>query len=209
MFAKVVLQFIALSSLLVGVISTPVLYGSGSSNGLARRGSSISFNHWGGHASLDNFDHFYGADNFDGSVHFSQVVEQESQVVCHTQAIEIIQQRLVVLQEMAKRIITEQICEVETQTIVFQQFHASFGSFDHDLRRISGHHVGFDSSIASHFGELVDESGSISTHDFGFSGLDVGKHTVVVGGHNWDDFRSPYTVELAHRAASNAIVSIN
>ncbi|KDQ32489.1 hypothetical protein PLEOSDRAFT_1073060 [Pleurotus ostreatus PC15] len=209
MFAKLALQFVALSSLLVGVISTPVLYGSGSSDGLARRGNSISFNHWGGHASLDNFDRFYGVDNFDGSVHFSQVVEQESQVVCHTQAIEIIQQRLVVLQEMAKRIITEQICEVETQTIVFQQFHASFGAFNHDLRRISGHRVGFDSRIANHFSELVDERGLISTHDFGFSGLDVGKHTVVVGGHNWDDFRSPYTVELAHRAARNAIVSIH
>ncbi|KAF9490851.1 hypothetical protein BDN71DRAFT_1510939 [Pleurotus eryngii] len=117
MFAKVALQFVALSSLLIEVISTPVLYGRGSSNGLTRCGNSISFNHWGGHASLDNLDHFYGVDNFDGLVHFSQVVEQESQVICCTQVIEIIQQCLVVLQEMAKRIITEQICEVRTQTI--------------------------------------------------------------------------------------------
>ncbi|KAF9491853.1 hypothetical protein BDN71DRAFT_1452311 [Pleurotus eryngii] len=85
---------------------------------------------------------------------------------------------------MAKRIITEQICEVETQTIIFQQFHASFGSFNDDLRRVSGHCVGFDSSIADRFSKLVDGGGSISTHDFGFLGLDVGKHTVVIGGHN-------------------------
>ncbi|KAF4596929.1 hypothetical protein EYR40_007379 [Pleurotus pulmonarius] len=208
MFAKVVHQFITLSALLVGVMSTPVLYGSGSTGRISPRGNAISFNHWGGYASLDNFDHFYGVDNFDSSVHFNQVVEQESQVVCHAQAIEIIQQRLVVLQEMAKRIITEQICEVETQTIVFQQFHASVGLFDHDLRRISGHHVGFDSNIVSHFNDIIDETGSITTHDFGFSGLDVGSHTVVVGGHNWDDFRSPSTVELAHRAASGAVVSV-
>ncbi|KAF9488562.1 hypothetical protein BDN71DRAFT_1512948 [Pleurotus eryngii] len=117
MFAKVALQFVALSSLLIEVISMPVLYGRGSSNSLACCGNSISFNHWGGHASLDNLDHFYSVDNFDGSVHFSQVVEQESQVICCFQVIEIVQQRLVILQEMAKRIIMEQICEVRTQTI--------------------------------------------------------------------------------------------
>ncbi|KAF9488563.1 hypothetical protein BDN71DRAFT_1512949 [Pleurotus eryngii] len=75
--------------------------------------------------------------------------------------------------------------------IIFQQFHTSFSSFNDNLRCVSGHHVGFDFSITDHFSELVDGGGSISTHDFGFSGLDVGKHTVVVGGHNWDDFRSP------------------
>lgn len=64
--------------------------------------TSQSFNNWGGHASLNNFDNFYGSDNFDGS-HFSQTVVHENQVVCHTEQIEIIQQRLVVLQEMAKR----------------------------------------------------------------------------------------------------------
>ncbi|KAJ8509224.1 hypothetical protein ONZ45_g8588 [Pleurotus djamor] len=202
MFAK--LAIFALCALVAGVMSTPVLYGSGYSKDLVSRGNHISFNHWGGLSSFDNFDNFYGVDNFDASVHFNQVIEQKNVVVCHAQQIEIIQQRLVVLQEMAKRIITEQICEVETQTVVFQQFHASFNNFDHDLRRISGRHVGYDSNIVSHFNDIIDESGSISTHDFGFSGRDVGSHTVLVGGSNWNDFTSPVSVGRAHSAALGA-----
>lgn len=51
---------------------------------------------------MDHFDDFYGSDNFDGS-QSTQVIVHEQQVVCHTEQIELIQQRLVVLQEMAKR----------------------------------------------------------------------------------------------------------
>ncbi|KAF4604550.1 hypothetical protein EYR40_003324 [Pleurotus pulmonarius] len=203
MFTKIA---ITLAALVSGVMSTPVQYGSGSAL-VSRGGHAISFNNWGGHKSLNHFDNFYGVDNFDASVHIKQVVEQKEVVVCHTQAIEIIQQRLVVLQEMAKRIITEQVCEVETQTIVFQQFHASFNNFDHDLRRISGHQVGYDSNIVNHFSDIIGHDGSLSSHDFGFSGRDVGSHTVVVGGHNWDDSRSPRSVGLAYNAARSAISS--
>jgi hypothetical protein len=39
------------------------------------------------------------------------------------------------------RIITEQICETETQTIVFEQYYASLGGFSHDLTRNSNRHV--------------------------------------------------------------------
>ncbi len=70
--------------------------------GLAARGGPVSFDHWGGFDSLDNFDNFYGVDNF-AHFNFEQVVVQETSVVCHVQAIEIIQYLLVVLQEMAKR----------------------------------------------------------------------------------------------------------
>lgn len=52
---------------------------------------------------MDNFDNFYGSDNFSGSISSVTVVEQETEVVCHSVSIEIIQQRLVVLQEMAKK----------------------------------------------------------------------------------------------------------
>ncbi|KAJ8072516.1 hypothetical protein PM082_016075 [Marasmius tenuissimus] len=169
---------------------------------LAARGSR-SFNSWGGFDSLHNFDNFYGADNF-CHTRFEQTVIQERQVVCRTQAIEVIQQRLVVLQEMAKKIITEQICEVETQTIVFSQFHASLGEFHGDLRRHSGHQVGFDEKIIGHYGDVVSSDGSISTHDLGFKGSDVGKSTVVVGGSNWDDSKSSQSVESAYFAAQGA-----
>ncbi|KAL0952034.1 hypothetical protein HGRIS_008678 [Hohenbuehelia grisea] len=213
MFASFATKFVTVAALVAGAMSTPIAYpgtdlAARAPSDLSTR-SSHSFNRWNGHRSLDHFDNFYGEDNFDGSVHFNQVVESENHLVCHSQSIEIIQQRLVVLQEMAKRIITETICEVETQTVVFQQFHSSFGHFGNDLRRKSGHHVGYDSRIVSHFGDLINEhDSSLSTHDFGFSGRDVGSHTVVVGGSNWDDHFSPSSVESAWSASCDAISSL-
>jgi len=156
---------------------------------------------------MSNFDNFYGSSNFDNS-EFSEssiTVVKEQEVVCHSESIEIIQQRLLVLQEMAKRIITEQICEVETQTVVFEQFHASLHGFSRDLRRYSGRSVGYDSNIASHFSSIASSDSSISTDDFGFSGLDLGKSYVVPSGNNWDNSRSFGSVGNAYRAARNAV----
>ncbi|KAJ3574717.1 hypothetical protein NP233_g1575 [Leucocoprinus birnbaumii] len=202
MFAKLASTLLVASAFIAGTIAKPV------PRELAARGFT-SFNHWGGLSSFDNFDNFYGVDNFDSSVHFSQTVETTQTLVCHTQAVEIIQQRLLVLQEMAKRIITEQICEVETQTVVFEQFHASLGLFSSDLHRTSGHSVGFDSSIASHFGSICNTDGSLTTSDLGFSGTDLGAHTVVVGGSNWNDATSPASVAAASGAANVAISSLH
>ncbi|KAF8908894.1 hypothetical protein CPB84DRAFT_1674062 [Gymnopilus junonius] len=173
---------------------------------VAARGFDVkSFDNWGGFSSLSGFDNFYGADNFIGSISEQTVVEQDQELVCHSESIEIIQQRLLVIQEMAKRIITEQVCEVETQTITFEQFHASVGLFRDDLRRVSGHHVGFDSSIVSHASDFFEADGeSLSTVDFGFTGHDVGKHTVIVGGSNWVSETSPASVTSAYRAARGA-----
>lgn len=70
-------------------------------------GKTISFNGWHGISSLDNFDSFYGSNNFD-NFHSHQVVEESSEeVVCHSETITIIQQRLAVLQEMAKQLVTQ------------------------------------------------------------------------------------------------------
>jgi len=64
----------------------------------------MSFNNWMGISSLSGFDNFYGSDNFSGHMSSSQIiVEHEQQLVCHSESVEIIQQRLLVLQEMAKR----------------------------------------------------------------------------------------------------------
>ena len=52
---------------------------------------------------MSNFDSFYGSDNFSGEISKTIVVEQKEEVVCHSETITIIQQRLLVLQEMAKR----------------------------------------------------------------------------------------------------------
>lgn len=116
MFSKLVTSLLLLSAFTAGVISKPIKLNRGlgmwSSISwsdrwiyeyfIALRTESHSFNNWGGHASLDHFDDFYGSNNFDGS-QSTQVIVHDQQLVCHTEQIEVIQQRLVVLQEMAKR----------------------------------------------------------------------------------------------------------
>ncbi|KAF7314295.1 Amidohydro-rel domain-containing protein [Mycena kentingensis (nom. inval.)] len=211
MFAKLVASLITLA-LATSAVASPVA----AKREVAARG----FSKWGGISSLDGFDDFYGEDgkalisftldDIDNVVvdyahhkHFSPVViKQSNELVCHSQQVVIIQQRLAVLQEMAKRIITEQICEVETQTIVFQQYHASLGSFSHDLTRSSGHAVGYDHDIASHFENIYNSDGSLSDYDFGFKGSDIGSHYYTPSS-NWGD-NSYSSVGSAYQAAQIA-----
>ncbi|KAG7086499.1 hypothetical protein E1B28_002452 [Marasmius oreades] len=200
MFARSAVQLLTIAVLAIRSTASPLA--SKPAFALAAR-TDHSFDGFNGISSLDNFDNFYGVGNFHHAV-FDQVVVHEQEVVCHTQVIEVIQQRLVVLQEMAKRIITEQICEVETQTVVFSQFHASLGNFYSDLRRQSGKQVGFDDKIAGKFPDLVQSDGSLSTNDLGFTGSEVGSNTVVPAGSNWNDNTSPNSVDSAYFAAQSA-----
>ncbi|KAJ7892886.1 hypothetical protein B0H14DRAFT_2335129, partial [Mycena olivaceomarginata] len=170
-----------------------------------------SFDNWGGISSLNGFDSFYGSDDFAHFHNFNQVVvKQDSELVCHSEQVTIIQQRLAVLQEMAKKIITEQICEVETQTVVFQQYYASLGGFSHDLGRSSNRHpelifmqAGYDHNIVSHYGDFYNSDGSLSTYDFGFSGHDIGSNYYVPTS-NWNQDSSPSSVGSAYQAAQAA-----
>ncbi|KAG7086498.1 hypothetical protein E1B28_002451 [Marasmius oreades] len=223
MFARLAVQLITVAVLAICSTASPLAskpasaLGEGNFLGIARdpthsethvpfltaARTDHSFDGFNGISSLDNFDNFYGVGNFHHAV-FDQVVVHDQEVVCHTEAVEIIQQRLVVLQEMAKRIITEQICEVETQTVVFSQFHASLGTFYDDLRRHSSHQVGFDDKVVGKFPDLVQSDGSLSTNDLGFTGSDVGSNTVVPTGNNWDDTTSPDSVDSAYFAAQSA-----
>jgi hypothetical protein len=178
------------------------------STDLVVRGGSHSFDNYGGFNSMSGFDNFYGSSNFDNS-HFSEssiTVVKEQEVVCHSESIEIIQQRLLVLQEMAKRIISEQICEVETQTVVFEQFHSSLHGFSRDLRRYSGRGVGYDSGISSHFNNFYNSDGSLSNSDFGFSGSDLGHSYVIPSGNNWGS-RSRSSVNSAYSSARSAVTT--
>jgi len=198
MFAKFAAPLVA-AALATGVVSTPLAH---KPSALAARGSS-SFDNWGGISSLSGFDNFYGSDDFAHHNVHQVVVKQDSELVCHSQQVVIIQQRLAVLQEMAKKIITEQICEVETQTIVFQQYYASLGGFSHDLTRNSGYSVGYDNSIASHYGDFYNSDGSLSNYDFGFSGSDVGSNYYVPNS-NWNQGTSPSSVGAAYQASQMA-----
>jgi hypothetical protein len=199
MFTKTIIATLSvLATVTSGVVSKPL------PSDVDKRTASYyygGFNQYGG--SLSHFDDFYGQGNFNG-YHNQQTVVEEKHVVCHSQEIEIVQQRLVVLQEMAKRIITEQICEVETQTVVLEQFSSNFGSFSSDLRRHSGRHIGYDSNIISHYGSLVGSDGSLTSNDLGFHGSDVGSHMATVGGDNWNDSTSPSNVDSAYSLAQGA-----
>ncbi|KAJ7017823.1 hypothetical protein C8F04DRAFT_978452, partial [Mycena alexandri] len=162
-----------------------------------------SFNNWGGISSLSGFDNFYGSDDFAHHNMNQVVVKQSSDLVCHSEEVTIIQQRLAVLQEMAKKIITEQICEVETQTIVFQQYYASLGGFSHDLSRSSNRHAGYDNSIVSHYNDFYNSDGSLSNYDFGFSGSDIGSNYYTPSS-NWDQNTSPSSVGSAYQVSQAA-----
>jgi hypothetical protein len=202
MFSKL-FKVVAASAVVAGVLATPLP----TDNSLvARHSRGHSFDNYDGLSSMSGFDSFYGSENFRGSftTHVT-VVEDESEVVCHSESIEIIQQRLLVIQEMAKRIITEQICEVETQTIVFEQFYSSMGSFSSDLLHHSGRSVGYDSGITSHYGDLESSDGSLTSDNLGFSGSSVGSQYVVPGGSNWNSQTSPGSVGNAYSAAQSAI----
>ncbi|KAJ7069737.1 hypothetical protein C8F01DRAFT_1207298 [Mycena amicta] len=200
MFAKLAASFVTLA-LATGVMSSPLA----AKRAVAARGNSVSFNNWGGISSLQGFDGFYGTDDFAHYDHFSPVVVQQSvpELVCHSQQVIIIQQRLAVLQEMAKKIITEQICEVETQTIVFQQYYASLGGFSHDLTRSSSRSVGYDGHIASHYDSFYNSDGSLSNYDFNFTGSDIGSNYYVPT-NNWNQDTSPSSVGSAYQAAQAA-----
>jgi hypothetical protein len=192
MFAKFSALFVA-AALVTGVMSAPT-----SNNALTARYQ--SFDNWGGYSSLSGFDNFYGSDDFAHHNWNQVVVDQGSDIVCHSEQVTIIQQRLAVLQEMAKKIITEQICEVETQTIVFQQYYASLGGFSSDLRRSSGRHAGYDSKIVSYYGDFYNSDGSLSNNDYGFSGSDIGS-SYYVPSSNWNQNSSPSSVGSAYQVA--------
>jgi len=203
MFAKIALTLFTVSALASSAFAAPL---QPQTQSLARRYT--SFDNWGGFSSLSGFDNFYGEDNFSGEVSTQVTVdesEEESVVVCQSLSVTIIQQKLLVLQEMARQIITEQICEVETQTIVFQQYLASVSSFSDDIMHTSSLSAGYDSSIVSHYNDLYNSDGSLSTYDLGFSGSAAGQSLVVPSGTNWNPSTSPSSVQSAYNAAQSAI----
>jgi hypothetical protein len=61
-----------------------------------------SFNNWGGFSNLATFDNFFGVNNFNGFLN-QQVLIQQPQLVCVSLPINIVQQRLFILQELMKR----------------------------------------------------------------------------------------------------------
>jgi len=204
MFAKLVAPLVALA-LATGVASraVPVARDNGpSSNYNNNDDDGYSFNNYGGSNAMSGFDDWYGKGDFAHYKHFSPVVVSQStpELVCHSEKVKIVQQRLAVLQEMAKRIITEQVCEVESQTVIFQQYYASLGGFSHDMTRNSGRPVGYDHNIASHYESIWNSDGTLSNYDFNFTGTDIGSNYYSPSS-NWDQNKSPSSVGSAYQQA--------
>jgi len=158
----------------------------------ARDVSNVSFSNFDNNPSLKGFDDFNGAGNFFGNRNDQTVVIKQVQTQCQDVQIQIVQQRLAILREMAKKVITEHICNVETQTIVLAQHNGHLEVFRKDIQRKTvARQIGFDEQVVSKFNEIINQDGTLSTSDAGFSGRDVGKNLVVPAGNDWDNASSP------------------
>jgi len=155
---------------------------------------------------MSNFDDFYGPRNFDGSRNKVIIIEEE-EVECRSEKVRIVQQRLAILHELSKRIIEEQICDVETRIIIIQQHLSKINSYSNDISRKSGRAPGYDSNIASKASQIINSDGSLNTDDLGFSGSDIGSNYNTLGGSNWNDATSPQSVSNAENAAQEALRS--
>jgi len=164
-----------------------ILYSRESSNA-----PTVSFDK-SGISSLSNFDGFFGSGNFNGD-HNQQVIIKEKTVECKQIDVTLIQQRLTVLRELVKKVIVEQVCEVEVQTVVLEQFRSGMKSFSDDVQHKSSRQVSYDQSVTSLLSQLQNSVGSLSSNDLGFSGSSVGKSSIMSNGTNWNDQSSPNSV---------------
>lgn len=188
MFSKAILSVAAIVACATSALAAPTTKRSSF--------SPISFNSWGGFDSLNNFDNFFGVDNFSG-LNNNIILIQDQNSVCQDQSINIVQQQLAVVSEFAKRILTESICEVESQALLYSQFLGGLNGFSSDLLRQSGRDVGFDSEIAALIAELLDQNNNLVFNDLGFDGNSIGSNFLVPTGNNWVNSVSPVSVGSA------------
>lgn len=165
-------------------------------------GVQIGFNEKGG-----NFDDFFGVGNFAGNLNEVDIIQQQQQLVCRSSDLVRVRQQLAVIQEFAKQIILQQVCEVEIQTVIIQQVSAQFVNFGRNVRR-SGRNVppSFDLVIAqkiTQITQVINLGGNLRDLDLGFLGSDIGRNSVRIGGGNWNDATSPGSVGNAYRAAKD------
>lgn len=151
-----------------------------------------------GQQAVGFFDFFGGINNFDGSL--NQILVQQAGGACQAQQINLVQQQLAIIQEFTKQIFLQELCNVELQTILLQQFLGGFDLFGNDLQRLNGRVPGFDAAVAAQLAQLV-QNGSVNIVDFGIKGSSIGNNLVVPIGSNWNDATSPQSVLIAEAAA--------
>lgn len=107
------------------------------------------------------------------------------------------------------RVILTQICEVEVQEIVFEQFSSYFSLFGSDLSHLSDNQASFDQNAVGLYSQLFGSDGSLNNGDLGFSGSDIGNSSIVPSGNNWDSQTSPASVSAAQNLTQSALNSVS
>ncbi|EAU85311.1 hypothetical protein CC1G_07581 [Coprinopsis cinerea okayama7 len=193
--------FARFALLFVGLFALQTAFASPINQAPSRRSdiTPVSFNLWGGFQSFNGFDDFFGVDNIFGLRNeqlIIEVLDVNNRAACRApgRGVRQIQQQLAIVQELTKRIILEQACEVELQLLLLEQLRGGFSIFGEDIRRRRGRAPGFDLEVAQLILQLLDGDGKFRDIDFGFGGLDIGLHTVIPLGSNWDDHRSPGSI---------------
>jgi len=153
--------------------------------------------------SLAGFENFFGPGNFNGNQNQKTIIQKKT-VQCQQQDVTLIQQRLTVLREMVKKVVIQQVCEVEVQTTVLEQFKSGVESFTQDVRHVTTRQISFDESITTLFSQIQDSLGNLSDHDLGFQGSNVGNSSVIATGSNWNDQTSPASLGAVYNATVKA-----
>jgi len=201
-FSKVAAHFVMGAILATGAISTPVPQTH--QTGLQSRSQAFPFNGYQGFQSLNGFDDFFGADNFIGNKN-EKIFLPEQGSCRSSNSIDKIQKQLFIFQELIKKLILEEICEVEVQIIIIQQFTGGFDAFANDLFRFNGQEPGFDQEIAKFGNELsFDAEGKFNLQDFGFNGSDIGKNIIIIINDNYDSDNSPESIKSAFDISESA-----
>lgn len=165
----------------------------------------FAFNGFGGLASLNGFDDFFGVNNFCG---VQNIIVQENVVTCQVTQVNVVQQQLAILAEYAKQVILTQSCESEAQVLLWSQWLGGLINFGQDIRHVNGRVPTYDSHIASQIVNVVDVSGRINVAGFDFTGSSIGNHGVTVINGNWHQGISPSTVGFVWESAVHAAGSI-
>lgn len=159
----------------------------------------FSFDDQFGQKGLD----FFGKGNFGG--HRNQFKDSGLQLVCRQQNVEIVQQRLAVLVQAYRKILTTTVCDVQQSIVIHNQHFSDLFNFGRGLGHEVGFdkHRGFDSNIAGLLNKDFfqhDGGNNLQFNDFNFDrnfnfqGHQVGSSFVVPSGRNWDDISGPRRV---------------
>ncbi|CAK5283781.1 unnamed protein product [Mycena citricolor] len=108
------------------------------------------------HLGTERLRQFYGPNNFDGrkNKNDQKIVIQEKQTQCEVVRVEIIQQKLAIIQELDNH---RQICDVETQTIVLEQHNGVLKVLGPTIQRtVVKKQIGYDKSIAAKLSQIVE-----------------------------------------------------